>query len=227
MTRRTWTWRATIWFVVIALVVGGMVGWALTRAGAAEPTDRAHTASSASDGSRVRDVVCGEGPGCTGHSVVRTAAQGRRKYRGERLGRAAADVRYPRKVRRVLVAEIRRAQRSGRLASSDAATGRAMSATAVFRQFRSMDYCVPRYRYETAKATCYREQGSYIDPTGLTKGKFTGRDVRTIICSGGAVGGLVGFAFRLGTVHPYGRALGVGAGWAVCMWQDVLEEKAG
>jgi hypothetical protein len=205
--KRRMGWKIGILFVVLCIVIGLLAGWVISRADGAEG-DRA---------ARVPAPICDSG-GCT--SRVTTARMGVRKFKSNRLGHAVASMGYTRQQKRVILDELMAVQRR-QLARNTLSFARPLSRVGMWRNFTSHDNCFYRVSSgspNTAVWSC-KGPGPRIPPFDLTR-----RDVRGGIC-GGLAGIGVGGALASGVGGPW-VWLGIGAGFAACMWQDKLEAMA-
>jgi hypothetical protein len=201
-------WRGGILLVVIAIIVGTLVGVLIDRA-QADPATPA-------DSAQVRQL-----PPCDAcYAKVRRPRQGARKYRHDRLGRAHR-MRYTSKQKRIIVHALAKARRRLAREHPTARLARASQAQ-LWRNFTAHDSCYYRVNPgppNTATWSCDGGYRSFPDDAD-----WTGDDVDGAICSGLA-GITVAGALAAGAGGPWLWA-GLGAGWAACVWQDNLHDYA-
>ena len=205
-------WKIGIVLVVVCVVVGLLVGWAVTEAsgaGAAAPVLSAK-----------RPICHGEDMPCPS-SRVRTTREGVRKYHAGRLGRASTHIRYTQQQKRLILNKLQRVQRrqagTGRLT-----TTRSMTRAQLWRNFTRNDTCSYTWKPSAGPGTWAVWTCGVQQP--IPRADFTPREVRGYIC-GGITGIGIGGALAASVAGPWVWA-GLGAGWAACMWQDQLERAA-
>jgi hypothetical protein len=204
-------WKIGIVFVVICVVVGLLVGWAVTEASGAEAAP-ALTAE--------RPICHGEDMPCPS-SRVRTTREGVRKYHAGRLGRASTNIRYTKQQKRLILNKLQRVQRRQARAHR-LTTLRPMTRAQLWHNFTRNDTCA--YTWKPYSGTGTWAVWTCGAQTPIPRADFTPREVRGYIC-GGITGIGLGGALAAGAAGPWVWA-GLGAGWAACMWQDQLERAA-
>jgi hypothetical protein len=204
MTRRL-GWRGGALFVVMAIIVGTLVGMVVDRASSA-PAPNTEAQSPAPCNACIAQVD--------------RPREGVRKFKRDQLGKAH-NVRYTKKQKRAITNALVEAQR--KLARKHP-TARLAAATRaqLWRNFTDHDNCYFKVLPGSPSLASWTCDGTYRD--WPDDADWTGDDIDAVICSGVAGIG-VGGALAAGLSGPWTWA-GIGAGWAACMWQDNLKDYA-
>lgn len=219
-TRRHLTWKTGPIFIVLCLIVGLALGFVIDEATSAPPSpDRVTHAR----------PLCNSELRCN-TSKVRTAKQGKRKFKAGKLGRAPVKVHYPKRFKKVVARKLARKLNKRMHGKLHRASGWTPNSAWRWYLNSNSDTCIPiaknRGQERVVALTSCEGQRALKNYTAETEWKA--KHVRIAFCAGMAtigVGGALATGAGSGPGAPWVWT-GIGVGAAGCLFQDMLEKMA-
>ncbi len=209
MVRRTaWPWG--VGFVVLAILVGLLVGALIDRAQAAP-------SSSATASARVVPS-CGES--CSS-STVKSKRQGVKRFKRGRVDRQKANVHYKpgvkKKIKRKLHRAYKAADAAGRVPSNARAT---VTKAYLWRRFTATDSC----GYRAMSGSPSLAQWTCDTPAPKINNQLSKNEITGLVCWSAAGLAVPSIVLSGGTATTFWGLVGVGAGASACSWGGMLRE---
>lgn len=219
MDEAKYSWKRGLAVFVVLVLIGYLAGVFITKATAATPPDPA----SAVSGQTSADITCtNEASRC---GTVKTKEKGVKKFKAGKLGNAKG-IKYTKKQKRIFTTKLVRAwnRRNARMAAPHEKVQRVTRKWA-WKNFTKNDGCVSAWSPSGTTTPDYWTCSKSYTPSDHD---WTGRDVEVTFCSGlAAIGARTAIATGAASGPGAGWIwTGIGAGWAVCMWQDRLKRAA-